>query len=330
MRKLLNTLYITKPDVYLATQGENIVVREQQKTLARYPLHNLQDIVLFTYLGMSPQLMERCMEYGIGIAYMSPRGRLIARIQGSSKGNILLRRTQYRVADDPAQSLDIVRNIIAAKVYNEKWVMERYIRQYEHRLDGRRLQACSQQLTDMLEKVRGASALDFSCFDDMILNQKDDFTFGIRSRRPPLNRVNALLSFMYAVLSNDVASALETVGLDAYAGFMHVDRPGRVSLALDVMEELRAPVADRFVLSLINKKVVDAGDFDAESNGAVMLNESGRKKVIAKWQERKKEELTHPYIKEKISWGLVPFLQASLLARFLRNDLDAYPPFLWK
>ena len=198
MRKLLNTLYITKPDVYLATQGENIVVREQQKTLARYPLHNLQDIVLFTYLGMSPQLMERCMEYGIGIAYMSPRGRLIARIQGSSKGNILLRRTQYRVADDPAQSLDIVRNIIAAKVYNEKWVMERYIRQYEHRLDGRRLQACSLQLTDMLEKVRGASALDtlrgfegsaqalyFSCFDDMILNQKDDFTFGIRSRRRP-------------------------------------------------------------------------------------------------------------------------------------------------
>lgn len=343
MRKLLNTLYITKPDVYLATQGENIVVREQQKTLARYPLHNLQDIVLFTYLGMSPQLMERCMEYGIGIAYMSPQGRLIARIQGSSKGNILLRRTQYRVADDPAQSLDIVRNIIAAKVYNEKWVMERYIRQYEHRLDCRRLQACSLQLTDMLEKVRGASALDtlrgfegsaqalyFSCFDDMILNQKDDFTFGIRSRRPPLNRVNALLSFMYAVLANDVASALETVGLDAYAGFMHVDRPGRVSLALDVMEELRAPVADRFVLSLINKKVVDAGDFDAESNGAVMLNESGRKKVIAKWQERKKEELTHPYIKEKISWGLVPFIQASLLARFLRNDLDAYPPFLWK
>lgn len=343
MRKLLNTLYITKPDVYLATQGDNIVVREQQKTLARYPLHNLQDIVLFTYLGISPQLMERCMEHGIGIAYLSAKGRLIARIQGKSKGNILLRRTQYRIADDPDRSIGIVRNIIAAKLYNEKWVIERYIRQYAYRIDSRRLQACSMQLTEMLEKVRGASAADtlrgfegsaqaiyFSCFDDMILNQKDDFSFGIRSRRPPLNRVNALLSFLYAVLSNDVASALETVGLDAYAGFMHADRPGRASLALDLVEELRAPVADRFVLSLINKKVVDAGDFNSESNGAVMLNESGRKKVIVKWQERKKEELTHPYLKEKISWGLVPFIQASLLARYLRNDLDAYPPFLWK
>ena len=343
MRKLLNTLYITKPDVYLATQGANIVVREQQKTLARYPLHNLQDIVLFTYLGISPQLMERCMEYGIGIAYVSPRGRLIARLQGKSRGNILLRRTQYRIADNPAQSLGIVRNMIAAKVYNEKWVIERYIRQYEHRIDSKRLQECSVQLTDLLEKVRGAATVDalrgfegnaqavyFSCFDDMILNQKGDFIFGIRSRRPPLNRVNALLSFLYAVLSNDAASALETVGLDAYAGFMHVDRPGRVSLALDMVEELRAPVVDRFVLSLINKRIIHTEDFDEESNGAVMLNESGRKKVIAKWQERKKEELTHPYLKEKISWGLVPFIQASLLSRFLRNDLDAYPPFLWK
>lgn len=343
MKKLLNTLYIMKPDVYLGTQGANIVIREQQKIIARYPLHNLQDIVLFTYLGISPQLIERCIEYGIGIAYLSPGGRLIARLRGMSKGNILLRRTQYRIADDPAKSLGIVRNIIAAKIYNEKWVIERYIRQYAQRIEIQHLQYCSSQLTDMLAKVKNASSIEtlrgfegsaqsmyFSCFDDMILNQKHDFTFGIRSRRPPMNRVNALLSFLYAVLSNDTASALETVGLDAYAGFMHSDRPGRVSLALDLIEELRAPIVDRFVLSIINKKNVTRDDFDIKSNGAVLLNEAGRKKVIAKWQERKKEELTHPYVNEKMYWGLVPFIQASLLARFLREDIDAYPPFFWK
>jgi CRISPR-associated protein Cas1 len=343
MKQLLNTLYITTPDVYLGTQGENIVIRQDDAIIARCPFHNLQDVVLFSYLGMSPKLLERCMKYGIGVAYLSPNGRLIARLKGMSTGNILLRRTQYRVADDPLQSLEIVRNIIAAKLYNEKWTVERYIRQYSQRIQTDHLQLSSQKLTEMMEKVKQAESIDmlrglegsaqvvyFSCFDAMILNQKEDFQFGIRSRRPPRNRVNALLSFLYAVLSNDVASALETAGLDAYVGFMHVDRPGRVSLALDLVEELRATVVDRLVLSLINKKVVEAADFNVESNGAVMLNDEGRRKVIVKWQERKKENITHPYLNEKISWGLVPFIQSSLLARYLRHDLDAYPPFFWK
>lgn len=343
MKQLLNTLYITKPDVYLATQGENIVIRQSDNIIARYPFHNLQDIVLFSYLGMSPKLLERCINYGIGVAYLSTNGRLIARLQGKSSGNILLRRTQYRIADNEKESLAIARNIILAKIYNEKWTLERYIRQYEQRIDIKALKVASKDLSEMLNKVKNAGSMEtlrgvegsaqvvyFSCFDNIILNQKKDFQFKVRSRRPPLNRVNALLSFLYAVLSNDIASSLEAVGLDAYAGFMHVDRPGRVSLALDLVEEFRATIVDRFVLSIINKKIIEAKDFDVETNDAVMLNDTGRRKVISKWQERKKEEITHPYLNEKVSWGLVPFIQANLLARYLRNDLDAYPPFFWK
>ncbi|WP_196595959.1 type I-C CRISPR-associated endonuclease Cas1c [Pectinatus frisingensis] len=343
MKQLLNTLYITKPDVYLATQGENIVIRQADSIVARCPFHNLQDIVLFSYLGMSPKLLERCVKYGIGIAYLSPNGRLIARMQGKSKGNILLRRIQYRVADNEDASLAIVKNIILAKIYNEKWTLERYIRQYKQRIDTINLENASHNMSEMMTKVRNAESVDmlrgfegsaqviyFSCFDDMILNQKKDFEFGIRSRRPPLNRVNAVLSFLYAVLSNDIASCLETVGLDAYAGFMHTDRPGRVSLALDLVEEFRAAIVDRLVLSLVNKRIIAAGDFESETNGSVLLNDDGRRKVISKWQERKKEEITHPYLNEKMPWGLVPFVQANLLARYLRNDIDAYPPFFWK
>lgn len=343
MKPLLNTLYVTIPDVYIGTQGEPIVLRKGEEVLARYPLHNLQDIVLFNYLGMSPKLMERCIHYGIGIAYLSPTGRLIARVRGISQGNILLRRKQYRISDHEEESLSIVRNIILAKIYNEKWTIERYIRQYEQRLNIITLKKSSEDLSGMMQKVRYADSLEslrglegnaqsiyFSCFDALILNQKESFYFTVRSRRPPLDRVNALLSFLYAVLSNDIASSLETVGLDAYAGFMHVDRPGRVSLALDLIEELRAPLVDRFVLSLINRKIVSDKLFHIETSGAVILNDEGRKTVLMKWQERKKGTITHPYLNEKIPWGLVPFVQSSLLARYLRGDLDGYPPFFWK
>lgn len=343
MRQLLNTLYITLPDVYLSVSGENIVIKQDEKILARYPFHNLEDIVLFSYLGMSPKLIQKCMDYGIGICYLTPTGRFIARIRGESKGNILLRRKQYRVADDENQSLAISKNVISAKIYNEKWTIERYIRQYENRIDIAHLEKSSKYLTEILsilnevndvDELRGiegiAQVTYFSCFNNMILNQKEDFKFDTRSRRPPLDPINAMLSFMYSVLSNDVASALESVGLDAYAGFMHTDRPGRISLALDLVEELRAPIADRFVLSLINMNQIKKDDFLYEDNGAVLIKEDSRKKIIGLWQERKQNTLTHPFLNEKIEWGLVPFTQAMLLARYLRDDIDGYPAFMWK
>lgn len=343
MKQLLNTLYITIPDVYLSASGENIVIKQDESVLVRYPFHNLEDIVLFSYLGMSPKLIQKCMDYGIGICYLTPTGRFIARLRGETKGNILLRRLQYRVADNEEESLNISKNIIFGKIYNEKWTLERYIRQYESRIDTVYLRKSSQYLSGLLERVisindveelRGIEGIAqvnyFSCFDEMILNQKEDFEFKIRSRRPPLNPVNALLSYIYSILSNDVASALESVGLDSYAGFMHTDRPGRVSLALDLVEELRAPIADRFVLSLINMNQIKKEDFVCEDNGAVLIKEDSRKKIIKLWQERKQNTLTHPFLNEKIQWGLVPFCQAMLLARYLRGDLDGYPPFLWK
>lgn len=343
MRQLLNTLYITMPDVYLSVSGENIVITQEEKTLVRYPFHNLEDIVLFSYLGMSPKLVQKCMEHDIGICYLTPTGRFIARMKSESKGNILLRRKQYRVADQPETSLLISKNIIAAKIYNERWTVERYIRQYGERIDTGHLKEISQKLSDFMKKayavkdvdeLRGiegsAQAVYFSGFDDMVLNQKEDFKFEIRSRRPPLNPINAMLSYVYAILSNETASALESCGLDAYAGFMHTDRPGRTSLALDLVEEFRAPIADRFVLSLINTNQVKGSDFLYQDNGSVQMSEDCRKKIIKLWQERKQEKITHPFLNEKVEWGLVPFTQAMLLARYLREDLDGYPPFMWK
>lgn len=343
MRQLRNTLYVTMPDVYLSVSSENIVISREDRTLARYPFHNLEDIVLFSYLGMSPKLIQKCMEYNIGICYLTANGRFIARMKGESKGNILLRRKQYRTADNNEASLIIAKNIIAAKIYNEKWTLERYIRQYAERIDSERLKNISAYLSELMKKayqvndvaeLRGiegsAQAAYFGCFDDMILNQKEDFKFQSRSRRPPLNPVNAMLSYFYSILANETASALEASGLDAYAGFMHTDRPGRVSLALDLMEEFRAPIADRFVLSLINTNQMKKEDFSYQDNGAVLIHEDSKRKLIKLWQERKQETITHPFLNEKIEWGLVPFAQAMLLARFLRDDLDGYPPFMWK
>lgn len=343
MKPLLNTLFVTSEDLYLTLDGENVVANRGKEMVARYPLHTLQNIVSFSYAGASPALMGACAKRDVGLAFCSPRGRFLARVGGESRGNVLLRRAQYRAADDPSQSCRIARSMIFGKLHNARWSIERTKRDHGLRVDCGRLDAASRRIQGLLEPVLEETDLDslrglegigaaayFEVLDEMILSGKEDFFFHERSRRPPLDRVNALLSFAYSLLAHDCASALEAVGLDSYVGFLHRDRPGRTSLALDLMEELRPCLADRFVLTLINNRVVKASDFISAENGAVLLTDDGRKAFLQRWQERKREQLTHPYLEEKLPWGMVPYAQALLLARYLRGDLDGYPPFLWK
>lgn len=343
MRHLLNTLFVTSEDVYLSLDGENVVASRDKQTLARYPLHTLSGIISFSYSGASPTLMGACAQRDIALSFCSPRGRFLARTTGISSGNVLLRRTQYRIADEPVQSCQIARNMIFAKVYNARWSIERTRRDHKMRIDEPAFQLASRTLQSLLpqilqvnnlESLRGLEGVGatayFGVFDQMILRSKESFFFHERNRRPPLDNVNAMLSFAYSLLSHDCASALESVGLDAYAGFLHRDRPGRISLALDLMEELRPCFADRFVLTLINNRVMTPADFSKSGNGAVNLTDSARKVFLKSWQERKQEAILHPYLEEKIPWGLVPYIQALLLSRYLRGDLDEYPPFLWK
>lgn len=343
MRHLLNTLFVTSEDVYLSLDGENVVASRDRQALARYPLHTLSGIISFAYPGASPALMGACAQRDIALSFCTPRGKFLARTTGMSSGNVLLRRTQYRVADDPAASCRIARNMILAKLYNARWSAERTRRDHGMRIDEAAFRSACQTLQGLqaqvlqerqLETLRGLEGVGatayFGVFDQMILRNKADFFFHGRNRRPPLDNVNALLSFAYGLLSHECAAGLESVGLDAYVGFLHRDRPGRASLALDLMEELRPCFADRFVLTLINNRVVDARDFVRSEGGTVCLTEAARKKFLKSWQERKQETIVHPYLEEKVPWGLVPYIQALLLSRHLREDLDEYPPFLWK
>ncbi|WP_028984319.1 type I-C CRISPR-associated endonuclease Cas1c [Sporolactobacillus terrae] len=343
MKRLLNTLYINQPDVYLSLDGENIVLHKAEQQLGRMPLHNLESIISFGYTGASPALMGYCAEHKIALTFMTMHGRFLARVIGKSRGNVILRKKQYRLSDSVEHSALVARNFILGKVFNHKWILERMTRDYPLRINVENFKNAALELSKLMHNIRECSDLDllrglegqaaiiyFSMFDQMILQQKDDFRFISRSRRPPLDNVNAMLSFAYTLLSNDVSAALEGVGLDAYVGFMHRDRPGRASLALDVMEELRGVLADRFVITLINKRLIHGSDFVKKENGAVIMGSEARKKFLRAWQQRKQEKMTHPFLGEKISWGLVPHVQALLLARFLRNDLDEYPPLLWK
>lgn len=343
MRALLNVLFVLSEDAYLTLDGENVVIRRGEQETGRFPLHALEGIFSFAYPGASPALMGACARRGVNLCFHTPNGRFLARVCGVSGGNVLLRRTQYRVADDPLASCRMARGMILGKVYNCRWSVSRTLRDHGLRVDGSCLQAVCDSLresvgkiaaADSLERLRGLegdAAVDyFSVLDHMILGDKETFRFHGRSRRPPLDPVNALLSFAYSLLTNDCAAALEAAGLDAFVGFLHRDRPGRVSLALDLMEELRPCCADRFVLTLINNRVVGAKDFQTSESGAVLMTDEGRRRVIKAWQERKREAITHPYLKEKMPWGLVPFTQALLLARCLRGDMEEYPPFLWK
>ncbi len=343
MRHLLNTLYVFTEDAYLALDGENVVVQRQGAQLGRVPLHTLEAILCFTYAGASPALMGACGERGVSLAFFTPRGRFLARACGSASGNVLLRKQQCRLAEDAEASLAISRNFITGKLFNSRWVLERALRDHGMRLDAEGLQRATGLVQSSLEAARVCESVDslrgiegdaasvyFSVFDELILRGKDYFKFEGRVRRPPTDAVNAMLSLFYTVLSLDCAAALEGVGLDPYIGFMHADRPGRKSLALDLMEELRAPVVDRFVLTCINNRVVGEQSFDVRESGEVRLTDDARKAVFQAWQERKKDVITHPFLKEKVAWGLVPHVQALLLARCVRGDLDEYPPFLWK
>lgn len=343
MRHLLNTLFILSEDIYLSLDGENVVANRGQQIAARYPLHTLSGILSFSYAGASPALMGACAKRDISLAFCTPRGRFLARTCGESSGNVLLRRKQYRVADAPEESCRIARTMIFGKLHNARWSIERTRRDHGLRLGTQALSAASETLKGLLpdilettdpERLRGlegaGSAAYFGVLDDMILQRKDTFYFRGRSRRPPLDPFNALLSFAYSLLANDCASALESVGLDSYVGFLHRDRPGRTSLALDLMEEMRPCMADRFVLTLVNDRMIKAEDLQQHEGGATRLSDEARRAFLKRWQEKKKETLTHPYLGEKIPWGLVPYVQALMLARYLRGDLDAYPPFLWK
>lgn len=343
MKKLLNTLYVTSEDSYLALDGENIVVLDKEKEIGRLPLHNLEGIVSFGYRGTSPALMGACADRNISLSFVTPGGKFLARVTGRIRGNVVLRDRQYQTCMDENASLLIAKNCIIGKVYNARWVLERAIRDHSMQIDAEKVKRASGMLKEAViliqnseskEQLRGfegeAASIYFGVFNEMILQQKKDFVFSGRNKRPPTDNVNAMLSFVYTLLTNNIASALETVGLDPYIGVMHTERPGRVSLALDLIEELRPVLADRFVLSMINKKIVSPKDFLKKENGAVLMKDDARKRFLTEWQNRKRETLLHPFLKEKTEWGMVPYVQAMLLARYLRGDLDSYPPFLWK
>lgn len=343
MKKLMNTLYVTSEDSYLSLDGENVVVLDKEREIGRLPLHNLEGIVSFGYRGTSPALMGACAERNISLCYLTPQGKFLARVSGKIKGNVILREQQYRSFLDEKKSLEVAKNCITGKIYNARWVLERATRDHSMQVDVEKLKAALENLKNSLslvrdcqstEQLRGfegeAAKVYFGVFDELILQQKKDFSFHGRSRRPPMDNVNALLSFVYTLLTNMVTSALETVGLDPYVGCLHTERPGRVSLALDLVEELRPVLADRFVVSLINKRMVTGKGFKAKENGAVLMDDETRKILLTEWQNKKKETLMHPFLNEKVEWGIVPYVQAMLLARYLRGDLDGYPPFFWK
>lgn len=343
MKKLLNTLYVTTPETYLALDGENVVVLLGEEEKLRLPLHTLESIAYFGYKGASPALMGACAKRGIRLSFFNQGNRFLAAVSGNENGNVLLRRTQYRVADDPAQSAALARAFVLAKIHNSRWILERATRDHPMRVDVAAIKESCAELAGKLRAVaecadkqtlRGlegsAAETYFSRFDALILADDARLRFDGRNRRPPTDRMNALLSFLYALLTGLCASALSEAGLDPYVGFLHCDRPGRVSLALDLMEEFRGILADRLALTLVNTRALKASDFDCKENGAVLLKDAARKLVLNEWQNKKQEIITHPYLGEKLPWGLAPFAQALLLARYLRGDLDAYPPFFWK
>ena len=343
MKRHLNTLFVTTQGSHLAKDGLSVIVSVEREVRLRVPVHTIGGIICFGRVSCTSRLMGFCCENGVGISFLTETGRFLARVQGPVSGNVLLRREQYRRADDLAFSGELARAIVAGKVANCRTVLQRALRDHPDAPAAEQVQSTVRELGRSvaqlgpgvpLDEVRGiegdAARTYLACFDHLITAQKDGFFFRGRSRRPPLDNVNALLSFIYTLLMHDTRSALESVGLDPAVGYLHRDRPGRPSLALDVMEEFRPVLADRLVLSLINRKQVAARGFTTRESGGVLMDDDTRKQVIVAWQERKKDEMEHPFLGERVTVGLLPHVQALLLARFLRGDLDGYPPFLWR
>ena len=343
MKRLLNTLFVTTQGAYLAKDGDTVAVRIEKQTRLRVPIHTLAQIVCFGNVSCSPFLMGFCGENNVLLSFLTENGRFLARVHGKVSGNVLLRTQQYRDADNPKKATTIARATIMAKISNCRTVINRCLRDRPNATGIADLQRASAYLSHSLEVLQQAGNLDlirglegeaartyFDIFDNLISSQKDCFAFTGRNRRPPLDNVNALLSFVYTLLVHDITAALETVGLDPAAGFLHALRPGRPSLALDIMEEFRPFIADRLVLSLINRQQVKPKGFKTTESGAVTMDDDTRKTVLVAWQNRKKEELTHPFTGEKVNIGLLPHIQAMLLARHIRDELEAYPPFFWK
>ncbi len=347
MKKLLNTLYITTQGAYIARDNETVVVRVEKETRLRVPIHVLDGIVCFGRVGASPALMGLCGERGVALSFMGYNGRFLARVQGPVSGNVLLRREQYRRADDiddPGGVSAIARAVVLGKIANSRTVLQRAARERGENAPGaQNLQFAIKRLARLLDLTRSESTVDnirgregdaarvyFDVFDHLIVAQKEGFFFHGRNRRPPLDNMNALLSFLYTLLTHDCAAGLEGVGLDPQVGFLHRDRPGRPGLALDLMEEMRPFMADRLALSLVNRQQAKAKRFTRSETGAVMMDDKTRKDVLVAWQKRKQELITHPFLQQKICIGLIPHVQAMLLARHLRGDLDGYPPFVWR
>jgi CRISPR-associated protein Cas1 len=342
MKKLANILYVTTPEAYLSLEGETVVIKKEESVSTRLPLHNLENIVCFNYMGVSPALMGACIERNVGLCFLTPNGRFLARVSGKVKGNVLLRKKQYEVSEASTDCVALPASFLVGKVFNCRKVIERALRDHAMLVDVATLNQASAALKGILAVIPecrsiaelmafegSAAKIYFSVFDQLILQQQEDFKFEQRTRRPPLDNMNSLLSFLYTLLTNEVASALEVVGLDPYVGFLHQDRPGRPSLALDLMEELRPIFGDRLAISLVNRKQITGKGFTIKESGGILMDEETRKVVLTAWQERKKEEILHPFLKERIPFGLIPHVQALLLARHLRGDLDAYPPFFW-
>lgn len=343
MKQLLNTLFVTTQGSYLSQKGDTVLVRVERETKLRVPIHTLGSIVCFGNIGCSPFLMGLCGQNNVSLSFLTEYGRFLARVQGPVQGNVLLRREQYRRADQPAICAAIARSVITAKIANCRNVLLRAIRdraddENKSKLD-RAVALLAQLLYELkqqlpLDIIRGkegeAAKVYFDVFDHLISSNKESFFFHGRNRRPPLDNMNALLSFLYTLLAHDVSSALEAVGLDPAVGFLHRDRPGRAGLALDIMEEFRPYLADRLALSLVNRQQVKPKGFKKTESGAVAMDDDTRKIVLIAWQKRKQQEITHPFLDEKIVLGLLPHIQAMLLARHLRGDLNGYPPFLWK
>ena len=343
MRKLLNTLHVMTQGAYLHRDGETIAIRVGDDLKLRVPVHTLEGLVCWGRVSCSPPVLELCSDRGVGISFLSEQGRFIARVNGRVSGNVLLRRQQYRMADDESAALPTVRNIVAAKITNSRVVLlraareivdvgrEKDLREAANRLSWAGLEASRSPSIDEARGHEGVAAqVYFSAFGKMLGGDREAFHFGGRSRRPPMDRVNALLSFVYALLRHDIESALESVGLDPAVGFLHKDRPGRPSLALDLMEELRAALADRLVLTLINRRQVQGFGFTEQDGGVIHMDDNTRKQVVSAWQLRKQDKLEHPFLKERIPLGLAPYVQALLLARHIRGGLEAYPAFFWR